>query len=50
MTWQTPSAINFRFGFEINLYVSARSFLSMTNGVCAKAQAPLFFMAQPFSR
>ncbi|MGY8894887.1 MAG: pyrroloquinoline quinone precursor peptide PqqA [Burkholderiales bacterium] len=24
MTWQTPSAINFRFGFEINLYVSAR--------------------------
>ncbi|MCY7317230.1 MAG: pyrroloquinoline quinone precursor peptide PqqA [Ramlibacter sp.] len=24
MQWQTPTAIDFRFGFEITMYVSAR--------------------------
>jgi coenzyme PQQ precursor peptide PqqA len=24
VTWQTPTAIDFRFGFEITLYVAAR--------------------------
>ncbi len=24
MTWQTPTATDFRFGFEITLYVAAR--------------------------
>jgi len=24
MTWQTPQAVDFRFGFEITMYVSAR--------------------------
>jgi coenzyme PQQ precursor peptide PqqA len=24
MQWQTPTAIDFRFGFEITLYVAAR--------------------------
>ncbi|MDE2456524.1 MAG: pyrroloquinoline quinone precursor peptide PqqA [Burkholderiales bacterium] len=24
MQWQTPTAVDFRFGFEITLYVSAR--------------------------
>ena len=24
MIWQTPSATDFRFGFEITLYISAR--------------------------
>jgi coenzyme PQQ precursor peptide PqqA len=24
MQWQTPSATNFRFGFEITMYVAAR--------------------------
>jgi coenzyme PQQ precursor peptide PqqA len=24
MTWQTPTATDFRFGFEITLYISAR--------------------------
>ncbi len=24
MTWQTPTAIDFRFGFEITMYVAAR--------------------------
>jgi len=24
MTWQTPTAIDWRFGFEISLYVSNR--------------------------
>lgn len=24
MTWQTPQAADFRFGFEITMYVSAR--------------------------
>ena len=24
MTWQTPTATDFRFGFEISLYVSNR--------------------------
>lgn len=23
-TWQTPTAVDFRFGFEITLYVAAR--------------------------
>jgi coenzyme PQQ precursor peptide PqqA len=23
-TWQTPTAIDFRFGFEITLYIAAR--------------------------
>ncbi|MBP8272053.1 pyrroloquinoline quinone precursor peptide PqqA [Sphaerotilus sp.] len=24
MTWQTPTACDFRFGFEITMYVAAR--------------------------
>ncbi|MBX3605260.1 MAG: pyrroloquinoline quinone precursor peptide PqqA [Rhizobacter sp.] len=24
MTWQTPTATDFRFGFEITMYVAAR--------------------------
>jgi coenzyme PQQ precursor peptide PqqA len=24
MTWETPTAIDFRFGFEITMYVTAR--------------------------
>jgi pyrroloquinoline quinone biosynthesis protein A len=24
MTWQTPQAVDFRFGFEITMYVAAR--------------------------
>jgi len=24
MTWETPVAIDYRFGFEINLYIAAR--------------------------
>jgi coenzyme PQQ precursor peptide PqqA len=24
MTWETPSAVDFRFGFEITMYVTAR--------------------------
>ncbi|NZD45539.1 pyrroloquinoline quinone precursor peptide PqqA [Sphaerotilus natans subsp. sulfidivorans] len=24
MTWETPSACDFRFGFEITMYVAAR--------------------------
>lgn len=24
MTWQTPQALDFRFGFEITMYVAAR--------------------------
>jgi coenzyme PQQ precursor peptide PqqA len=24
MTWQTPTAVDFRFGFEITMYVAAR--------------------------
>jgi coenzyme PQQ precursor peptide PqqA len=24
MTWETPAAIDFRFGFEITMYVAAR--------------------------
>jgi coenzyme PQQ precursor peptide PqqA len=24
MTWETPTAIDFRFGFEITMYVAAR--------------------------
>lgn len=24
MTWQTPAAVDFRFGFEITMYVAAR--------------------------
>jgi coenzyme PQQ precursor peptide PqqA len=24
MTWETPTAIDFRFGFEITMYIAAR--------------------------
>jgi len=24
MTWETPTAVDFRFGFEITMYVAAR--------------------------
>ncbi|MBC7499733.1 MAG: pyrroloquinoline quinone precursor peptide PqqA [Herminiimonas sp.] len=24
MTWETPTAINFRFGFEITMYIANR--------------------------
>ncbi|WP_089418171.1 pyrroloquinoline quinone precursor peptide PqqA [Vitreoscilla filiformis] len=24
MTWETPTAVDFRFGFEITMYIAAR--------------------------